>query len=144
MPAYSTMDAYRDSLPPPTKRQRQRQSCPRCCVSLSKSSFYEHVSQCCPETSLIGPSETENLSDSLFELDEGESTVFYDPPDCSSSGFTDHNEPPNEIEHPLVDCTSTVSEEDSCDISCPPNFSDDSNTESESEGEPDSLTSEVS
>ena len=34
--------------------------------------------------------------------------------------------------------------EDSCDISCPPNFSDDSNTESESEGKPDSLTSEVS
>ena len=138
------MNAHRDSLPPPTKRQRQRQSCPRCCVSLSKSSsFYEHVSQCCPETSLIGPSKTENLSDSSFELDEGdlESTVFYDPPDCSSSGFTDHNESPNEIEHPLVDCTSTVSEED---FSCPPNFSDDSNTESESEGEPDSLTSEVS
>ena len=58
--------------PPPAKRQRQHQSCPSCCISLSKSSFYEHVSQCCPESS-VGPAETENLS---FELDEGKSEAL--------------------------------------------------------------------
>ena len=67
------MEPTRDSsLPPPKKRQRQRQSCPRCFVSLSKSSFYEHVAQCCPESSAACPPE-HDLSDSSFELDEGES-----------------------------------------------------------------------
>ena len=39
-----------------------------------------------------------------------------DPPDYPSSGSVDDNPPP-EIEDP--GCTSTLSDEESCDISCP-------------------------
>ena len=70
-------ECERSSLPPP--RKRQRQTCPNCAVSLSKSSFYEHVSQCCPgNLSGAGPSrDLDSLSDSSFELDEGESEALF-------------------------------------------------------------------
>lgn len=100
-----------------------------------------------PRLSLMKESQRPYFTVSLIEISRVQriKTIYdcCDPPDYPSSGLVDDNPPgPAEVEDP--GCASTVSDEESCDITCPPDFSDDSNTESESEGEPDSLINEVS
>lgn len=75
------MEADKPSDRIPRKRPRERHSCPRCSVNLSKSSFYEHVSECCiDEGSKMSKSQEDNadFSDSSFELETDELFQFQD------------------------------------------------------------------